>query len=70
MQNNKTTCKPIECLNDVLEWNGDNKRKYIIRNLKLSKKEDEEDGSNKKMKIILCHDMKNNYLVLTHTLYG
>jgi mannosyl-glycoprotein endo-beta-N-acetylglucosaminidase len=62
MLNNETTCKPIECLKDVLEWTGDNKRKYVVRKLNLIKKEEIEDEKDKKMKTILCHDMKNNYL--------
>lgn len=61
---NSTTCKPIECLNDVLNWTRDNKRNYVTRKLKLSDntRRRREDDKEKKVKVILCHDMRNNYL--------
>jgi mannosyl-glycoprotein endo-beta-N-acetylglucosaminidase len=53
------TCKPLEGLNDVLNWTSDNiKRKYRIKKLILNQNQ----KFQQKVKIILCHDMKNNYL--------
>jgi mannosyl-glycoprotein endo-beta-N-acetylglucosaminidase len=52
------TCKPIIDLNELLNWSKCNsKRKYKIESLVKSTY----DTQNGKSKIILCHDMKNNY---------
>lgn len=52
------TCKPVVCLDELLSWSKlDLKQKYKVEPLTKSTFETQ----NGKSKILLCHDMKNNY---------
>ena len=59
------TCKPISSIEDLMQWpfecnNKNGCRQYKVEKLDLANEKEVEDQS--RNKIIVCHDMKNNYL--------
>ncbi len=55
------SCKPIGCLDELLNWKPSGRKQYVTEKIDknaLKKNESNENGA----KVMLCHDMKNNYL--------
>ena len=58
------SCKPISSLNDLFQWpfecnNKNGCREYKVEKLCIS---DVDDEDTTRKKILVCHDMRNNYL--------
>lgn len=59
------SCKPISTLDDLLKWPHDNNKKTSSRKFKVEKLKPSYVRENSKFshyKMIVCHDMRNNYL--------
>ena len=57
------SCKPISSMDDLLQWpfecnNKNGCREFQVEKLHIS----DDENDNTRQKIIVCHDMRNNYL--------